>query len=72
MSNHDLARKAIDVRRTEHRSNMLPFESAAIVRGMLRVHNVTDAVALLDDELSLPLSVSEALCVYYCLERERF
>jgi len=56
MSNHDLARKAIDVRRTEHRSNMLPFESAAIVRGMLRVHNVTDAVALLDDELSLPLS----------------
>lgn len=55
MSNHELARTAIERRRTEHRSSMLPMESAAIIRGMLRVHNVTDALILLDDELSLPL-----------------
>jgi len=55
MSNHELARKAIKVRRTEHRSSMLPLESSAIIRGLLRVHNTTDALSLLDDELSLPL-----------------
>jgi len=56
MKEHDIALKAIRTRRVEHRSSMLPLESAAIIRGMLRVHNVTDAVALLDDELSLPLT----------------
>jgi len=56
MSNHELARKAIEVRRTEHRSSMLPMESSAIIRGMLRVHNTTDAINLLNDELSLPLA----------------
>jgi len=55
MSNHELARKAIEVRRTEHRSSMLPMESSAIIRGMLRIHNTTDAINLLDDELSLPI-----------------
>lgn len=55
MHEHHLARKALEVRRTVHRSSMLPLESAAVIRGMLRVHNVTDAIALLDDELSLPL-----------------
>jgi len=55
MSEHELARKAIQVRRTEHRATMLPLESAAIIRGMLRVHNITDALDLLNDELSLPL-----------------
>lgn len=55
MSNHELARKAIEVRRTEHRAAMLPMESSAIIRGMLRVHNTTDAMNLLNDELSLPL-----------------
>ena len=55
MSNHELARKAIDVRRLEHRPSMLPMESAAIIRGLLRVHNVTQAFHILDDELSLPL-----------------
>lgn len=57
MSNHELARKAIKVRRTEHRNSMLPMESSAIIRGMLRVHNTTDAINLLNDELSLPLEV---------------
>ena len=55
MSNHELARKALEVRRIEHRSSMMPMESAAIIRGLLRVHNVTDAIAILDDELHLPL-----------------
>jgi len=56
MSNHELARKALEVRRVDHRSSMMPMESAAIIRGLLRVHNVTDAIMILDDELSLPLS----------------
>lgn len=55
MSNTDLARKAIKVRRLEHRPSMLPLESAAIVRGLLRVHCVDDALTILEDELSLPL-----------------
>ena len=55
MNNNDLARKAIEVRRTVHRSSMLPLESAAIIRGLLRMHNVSDAIDILDDELSLPL-----------------
>jgi len=55
MSNNELARKAIDVRRLEHRASMMPMESAAIIRGLLRVGNTTDALTLLNDELSLPL-----------------
>lgn len=58
MDNNELARKAIEVRRTVHRSSMMPLESAAIIRGLLRMHNITDAVDILDDELSLPLKVS--------------
>jgi hypothetical protein len=57
MSDHTLARKAINERRTVHRSTMLPLESAALIRGLLRVHNVTDAIEVLDDELSLPFEV---------------
>lgn len=55
MNNHDLARTAIDVRRSECRASMLPMEGAAIIRGLLRVHNVTDALEVLEDELCLPL-----------------
>ena len=36
---------------------MLPMESAAIIRGLLRVKNATDAMEILHDELSLPLEV---------------
>ena len=60
MSNHELARKAIDARRIQHKSSMLPLESAAIIRGLLRVHNVTDALYVLDTELSLPDEVSRS------------
>lgn len=58
MNDHELARRAMDVRRTEYRSSMLPLESAAIIRGLLRVNYVTDALEVLEDELSLPLQVS--------------
>lgn len=76
MDNHELARKALQVRRVEYRSSMLPMESAAIIRGLLRLHNVTDALEVLDDELCLPLEVcrpcrcwSEAnCCVLYVLQ----
>jgi len=55
MQEHNLARRAMDERHTNHRIGMLPMESAAIIRGLLRVHNVTDALEVLEDELSLPL-----------------
>jgi hypothetical protein len=57
LSNNEIARKALEVRRTEFRPSMLPMESAAIIRGLLRMHNVTDAIEVLDDELCLPLQV---------------
>ena len=55
--NHEVARQAIDLRRQEYRCSMVPMESAAIIRGLLRVHNISDAIELLQDELSLPLEV---------------
>ncbi len=58
MSEHESARRAIDVRKLEHHSSMLPMESAAIIRGLLRVHNVTDAIHILEEELPLPVEVS--------------
>ncbi len=59
MSEHDSARRAIEVRKKEHNDSILPMESAAIIRGLLRVHNVTDAMSILQDELALPEKVSE-------------
>jgi hypothetical protein len=55
--NHVVARRAVDVRRLEYRASMRPMESAAIIRGLLRTHNATDALEMLQDELSLPLEV---------------
>ena len=55
--NHAVARKAIEIRRLEYRASMAPMESAAIIRGLLRTHNDTDALAILQDELALPLEV---------------
>lgn len=57
MSNHEISSQAIQLRRTEYRSSMLPMESAAIIRGLLRTHNVTDALNVWHDELHLPLEV---------------
>jgi len=53
--NHIVARRAIEIRRLEYRASMRPMESAAIIRGYLRVHNVTDALDMIADELSLPM-----------------
>lgn len=58
--NHDVARRANEIRRLEYRASMRPMESAAIIRGLLRVHNVTDALDMIADELSLPMEVSAA------------
>jgi len=55
LNHDDIARQVIEERRLKHRSGMLPLESAAIIRGLLRLHNVTDALEILEDELSLPL-----------------
>jgi hypothetical protein len=55
--NHVVAQQAIDIRRLEYRASMLPMESAAILRGLLRTHNDTDAMEILQDELALPLQV---------------
>mmetsp|Transcript_241 Transcript_241/g.432 ORF Transcript_241/g.432 Transcript_241/m.432 type:complete len:571 (+) Transcript_241:130-1842(+) len=54
MNSNDIARDVIDVRKEYHRDSMLPMESAAIIRGLLRIHNVTDALDILDDELAVP------------------
>lgn len=48
----EIAARAIEIRKTEY--TMLPMESSAIIRGLLRIHNVTDAFRVLDEELSLP------------------
>ena len=55
VNNHDIAERCITARRIYHRSSMLPLESAAIIRGLLRCHYTKDAWEVLDDELSLPL-----------------
>jgi hypothetical protein len=55
--NHDVARRAITIRRLEYRPSMMPMESAAIIRGLLRTQNATEAMEILHDELSLPLEV---------------
>jgi hypothetical protein len=54
LNEHSLARKAIEERRAKYLEAALPMESAAIIRGLLRVHNVSDAFQVLEEELSLP------------------
>ena len=55
MNNHNIAERCIAERRINHRASMLPMESAAIIRGLLRCHYVEEAWDVLEDELSLPL-----------------
>ncbi|KAL9188393.1 hypothetical protein ACHAXT_006771 [Thalassiosira profunda] len=55
INNYDIAERCIVERRISHRSSMLPMESAAIIRGLLRCHHIEEAWEVLDDELSLPL-----------------
>jgi hypothetical protein len=49
-----VARRVLDMRRQDFGSSVLPMESAAIIRGLLRVHNVSDAFQILNEELDLP------------------
>ena len=58
LQNYDIAKRCIIERRISHRSSMLPLESAAIVRGLLRCHHSEEAWEVLEDELSLPLEGS--------------
>ena len=51
----EIAERCITERRISHRSSMLPLESAAIVRGLIRCHHVDEAWEVLEDELNLPL-----------------
>lgn len=65
LGDNESARRAIEARRVYHRPAMMPMESAAIIRGLLRLHNTTEALGILVDELSLPLDVSSLLCVRF-------
>lgn len=51
----EIASRAIETRRIYERPSMQPHESAAIVRGLMRVGKVEKGWAVLDDELRLPL-----------------
>ena len=53
VNEYDLARRAIEMRRADFPATMVPFESAAILRGLLRCHRVEEAFDFLDDELSV-------------------
>jgi hypothetical protein len=66
LGDNESARRAIEARRLYHRPAMMPMESAAIIRGLLRVQNTTDALEILDDELSLPLDVSQSVRQQNC------
>eukprot|EP00538_Stauroneis_constricta_P008911 CAMPEP_0119556390 /NCGR_PEP_ID=MMETSP1352-20130426/8372_1 /TAXON_ID=265584 /ORGANISM="Stauroneis constricta, Strain CCMP1120" /LENGTH=390 /DNA_ID=CAMNT_0007603351 /DNA_START=146 /DNA_END=1318 /DNA_ORIENTATION=+ len=48
------AHRAIETRRKDERESMQPHESAAIVRGLMRVQNIEEGWDVLEDELSLP------------------
>ena len=49
-----IALRCMAERRAHHRSSMLPLESAAIIRGLLRCRLLEDAWFVLEDELSMP------------------
>jgi len=51
----EIASRAIQTRRTYERPSMQPNESAAIVRGLMRVGKVEEGWEVLDDELRLPM-----------------
>ena len=55
MNEIDVANRAIQTRRVYERPSMQPYESAAIVRGLMRAGNVENAWTVLEDELRLPL-----------------
>lgn len=57
MNESEIAAKALEVRKQYHFNTILPLESAAIVRGWLRLQNITEALQVLDEELSIESDV---------------
>jgi hypothetical protein len=55
----DIAFNAIETRHIYERPTIMPHESAAIVRGLMRVHQIDRAWEVLEDELRLPLEGSQ-------------
>lgn len=51
----EIAARAIETRRVFERPSMQPHESAAIVRGLMRVGRVQEGWEVLNDELRLPM-----------------
>ena len=54
MNQMSVATKAMHERVAAHADTIVPFESAALVRGLLRVHNVTAAWDIVGSELAIP------------------
>lgn len=52
----EIATQAIQTRRIQERASMQPYESAAIVRGLMRAQQIDQAWEVLEDELRLPLA----------------
>jgi hypothetical protein len=55
MQEIEIANSAINTRRVYERPSMQPYESAAIVRGLMRANKIDKAWIVLEDELRLPL-----------------
>ena len=53
LNEYELAQRAIEMRRADFPATIVPFESAAILRGLLRCHRIEEAFDFLDDELSV-------------------
>ena len=51
----ETAKRAIETRHVYERPSMEPYESAAIVRGLMRIQRVEEGWEVLEDELRLPL-----------------
>ncbi|GKY92418.1 hypothetical protein MPSEU_000212400 [Mayamaea pseudoterrestris] len=56
-----VATAAMQERSQAHADTIAPFESAALVRGLLRVHNVTEAWDIVNAELAVPDIASSEL-----------
>ena len=56
MNEFETAKRAIETRHVHERASMEPFESAAIVRGLMRINRVEEGWEVLEDELRLPLA----------------
>lgn len=58
LSEYDLAHRAMRMRRERFAESMTSFESAAILRGLLRMHKVDAAFELLEEELAVVQDVN--------------